>query len=64
MSNSINTQGLTAEASNSPLTRPNIDPFNYPIRDIPKRTIFTPEERMELKAIIKECLREFHYTTT
>ncbi len=62
MTDKIDTQGLTSPSSviNNPLTVPNLDPFNYPIRDVPVRTVFTDEERTELKEIIKEALHEFH----
>jgi len=62
VSDKIDTQGQSIETSSNPLTKANMDPYNYPIQDVPVRTVFTPKEREELKAIIKECLREFHFT--
>tara|TARA_Y100001938_G_scaffold83179_1_gene114385 strand:+ start:613 stop:807 length:195 start_codon:yes stop_codon:yes gene_type:complete len=64
VSDKIDTQGQSIESSQSPLTKKDLNPYDYPINDAPVRTVFTPQEREELKAIIKECLREFHYTTT
>jgi len=59
----MNTQALSTETSNNPLTVPNKSPQTYAPKPTPVRNAFTDLEKEELKQIIKECLREFHYTT-
>ena len=60
----MDTQALSTETDNNPLTVPNQDPQSYgPRPDNSNRPVFTWIEREELKQIILECLREFHYTT-
>ncbi len=45
----MNTQGMTVKIDgDNPLTQPNLNPYDYPIRDVPKRTVFTDQERSEL----------------
>ena len=58
----MDTQALTTKASGNPLTTPNRPPSSYAPRPCEALTIFTETERAELKAIIKECLKEFHHT--
>ena len=57
----MNTQGMTSQKSeeDNPLTQPNINPYDYPVKDVPCRRVFTDVEREELKEIIKESLVEF-----
>ncbi len=49
----IDTQGMSVPSKGSTHTK-----REYPPLVIPKRTIFTPEERIELKQIIHEALDE------
>ena len=58
----MDTQALTTKASGNPLTTPNKPPASFGPRPVESRTVFTATERAELKAIIKECLKEFHHT--
>ena len=45
----MNTQNMTIESDvDNPLTQPNLNPYDYPIKDVPKRTVFTDLERAEL----------------
>ncbi len=45
----MNTQGMTAKIEgDNPLTQSNLNPYDYPIKDVPKRTVFTDLERSEL----------------
>ena len=60
MTDKIDTQGQSGDFTNNPMTVRNRSPYEYPIRDVPKRTAFTDQERSELKEIIKEALQEFH----
>jgi len=55
MMDKIDTQGMSAPSRGST----NINSKKeYPPLIVPKRTIFTPEERVELKKIINEALDE------
>ena len=61
-----NTQGMgvNSDGHNYNFSVSAGDPNLSPPLDIPKRTIFTPEERAELKAIFKEALAEIHMHTS
>ena len=57
----MDTQGMAPkEKTDSPLTYPNppVDSWGPPT--YPIRTVFTEQERLELKGIIKEALHEYH----
>ncbi len=58
----MDTQAVSIEVINNPLTTPNKPPSSYVPRPAEALTVFTTAERAELKAIIKECLKEFHHT--
>ncbi len=65
MSDKIDTQAQSIKACKGLLTVPNKDtksytPFNRD--ELYVRNVFSEREVQELKAIIKECLREFHMT--
>ena len=57
----MNTQGMTTQKNeeDNPLTKPNINPYEYPVKDVPSRRVFSDVEREELKDIIKESLLDF-----
>ncbi len=65
MSDKIDTQAQSIKDCKGLLTVPNKDPKSYaPFNrdELYVRTVFSDKEVQELKAIIKECLREFHMT--
>lgn len=59
-----NTQGMGIRGRGFDFTASATDPNQAPPLEVPRLSVFTPEERAELKAIFKEALAEIHMHVT
>jgi len=55
----MNTQGTGTSGSGLSFTQPATNHKEVGPMPVIKRTVFTPEEQLELKALIKEALHEY-----